>query len=168
MCHHSSINLHRSFSYCQFFKCTNQHHLTKTQQKKSLHSFTWQCSTHIAWQNGSKKTQVFCRGHMAFTDYTDTWKTLINQRSKYVYCLVFVMHQLMTLTVTMDFLIYSVYSIIFPLLIAVRAKSATSTSCTPNMVFERSQSYIRQSYRVVANCFQVMFQKQYYFHIIRI
>jgi len=45
--------------YCQFFKCTNQHHLTKTQQKKSLHSFTWQYSTHTAWQNGGKKHKFF-------------------------------------------------------------------------------------------------------------
>jgi len=43
------------------------------------------------------------------------------------------MHQLITLAVTMDFFNLLCYSIIFPLLIAVRARSATSTSSTPNM-----------------------------------
>ena len=58
------------------------------------------------------------------------------------------------------------YSIIFLLLIAIRARSVTFTSCTPTMAVQRSQSYIRQSYQVIANCFQVIFQKHYFFHII--
>jgi len=93
-------------------------------------------------------------------------KTLISQISKFVFYLVFVMYQTITLTVSIDFFKILGYSIIFLLLIAIRARSVTFTSCTPTMAVQRIQSYIRQSYQVIANCFQVMFLKQYIFHII--
>jgi len=99
-----------------FFQMHKSTSLDKNATRKSLHSFTWQYSTHIAWRNDSKKTQVcFCPDHMAFTDCISTWKTLINHRSKYVFYLVFVMHQLTVLhsQSPWTFSIYSVTPLFF-------------------------------------------------------
>jgi len=147
--HHSPVNLHRSFTVVVSF--SNAKINIIWQKRSEIRAFTPSLvNIYIVWEICSKKNTSFCLGHVAFTNYVSTWKTLISQRSKFIFYLVFAVHQTITLTVSNDFFKMLGYSIIFLLLIAIRARSVTFTSCTPTIAVQRSQSYVTQSYQVVA------------------